>query len=397
MKNWLNRNILLLSWISLLTDIASEMLYPVMPAFLISVGYSAPAIGLLEGFAEAIAGISKGIFGAYSDHSGKRIPFIRTGYLLSTLAKPLLGIFQSVVPVFLLRSADRLGKGIRSSARDAMLADESSDSNRARVFGFHRSMDTLGAVLGPLLALIFLYFFPGKIQSLFLWAALPGLLAVLCLFLLKKNEPGISKSAPFKPLGFLHYFKHATPAYRKLIPVLFVFALVNSSDLFLIMKLRETGMSDFSVVLVYVIYNFVFAALAYPLGILSAKTGMKNLLVAGFIFFGIAYAGIGISGNWLISCLFFGVYGFYAAATDGISKALISRLCDSHEKATAIGFYNSLQSLGSLMAGIITGLLWWYSGPAPALCFSATVAIICAIVLACIKLETASARGKLQS
>ncbi|WP_432327135.1 MFS transporter [Mucilaginibacter sp. P25] len=175
---FLTRTVWILSFISLLTDVASEMLYPIMPIYLKSIGFSVLLIGILEGIAEATAGLSKGYFGKVSDSSGRRAPFIRLGYTLSALSKPLMAVTIFPVWIFLARTVDRLGKGIRTGARDALLSDEATPDTKGRVFGFHRSMDTIGAVAGPSLALLYLYVYPTSYSPLFLLAFIPGVLAI---------------------------------------------------------------------------------------------------------------------------------------------------------------------------------------------------------------------------
>ena len=239
MKN-ISRTVWVLSLISLFTDMASEMLYPVMPLFLRQIGYSVVFIGILEGCAEAVAGLTKGYFGKMSDVSGKRLPFVQAGYTISALSKPLMIFFIHPLWIFFCRTADRFGKGIRTGARDALLRDESTAVTRGRVFGFHRSMDTLGAAIGPGIALIWLYFFPGNFIQLFLIAFIPGILAIFCTLLIKEKQhvpqPTIRSSNSI--FGFLYYWKESDVQYRKLVTGLILFALFNSSDVFLLLKLE---------------------------------------------------------------------------------------------------------------------------------------------------------------
>ena len=184
----LTKTILLVSFVSLFTDIASEMLYPIMPVYLRSIGFSVLLIGILEGVAEATAGLSKGYFGNLSDIRQKRVPFVRWGYILSAFSKPMMALFIFPVWIFFARTLDRFGKGIRTSARDAMLSDETTQEHKGRVFGFHRSMDTIGAAIGPVFALIFLYFYPEQYKWLFFIAFLPGVVAVSLTYFLKRKE-----------------------------------------------------------------------------------------------------------------------------------------------------------------------------------------------------------------
>ena len=185
---YLTRTIWILSFVSLLTDIASEMLYPIMPIYLRSIGFSVLLIGILEGVAEATAGLSKGYFGKLSDHTGTRAPFVRLGYTLSAISKPMMAMMVYPLWIFFARTVDRLGKGIRTGARDAMLSDEATPATKGRVFGFHRSMDTLGAVTGPALALLYLYIYPGSYKTLFLIAFIPGLVAIALTLFFEKQK-----------------------------------------------------------------------------------------------------------------------------------------------------------------------------------------------------------------
>lgn len=195
---------------------ASEMLYPVMPVYLKSIGYSVVIIGILEGIAEAVAGLSKGYFGKLSDSVGKRVPFVQWGYFLSALSKPLMGLFTSIGVIFFSRTLDRLGKGIRTGARDALLSQEATAENKGKVFGFHRALDTLGAVLGPASALIYLYYYPGNYATLFLIAFIPGIMAVMTSFALKEKSLVPKKNHAPGFFSFLSYWKTSTPENRKL-------------------------------------------------------------------------------------------------------------------------------------------------------------------------------------
>ena len=353
------RTIWILSFVSLFTDIASEMLYPVMPIYLKTIGFTALWIGILEGVAEAIVGISKGYFGKLSDEKGKRLPFIKLGYFLSSISKPLMAIFTYPVWILFVRSTDRLGKGIRTSARDAMLSDESSKENKGKVFGLHRAMDTLGAAIGPLLALTFLFFYPGHYKPLFFIAFAPGLIGVALTFIVKEKqkvtEPKISKGNFF---SYFSYWKIAKTNYKKLAIGLLFFTLFNSSDVFLLLMAKNMGISDLHIIGVYVFYNLVYALFAYPMGSLADKIGMRPTFIIGLLLFAIVYGGIIFVQNEMMLYVLFFIYGVYAAATDGVSKAWISKIVPSSETATAIGFYGSCASFATLFASSIAGLLW---------------------------------------
>lgn len=362
-RKYLTRTIWLLSFISLMTDIASEMLYPVMPIYLRSIGFSVLLIGILEGIAEATAGLSKGYFGKLSDHTGKRTPFVRLGYSLSAISKPMMIVMVYPLWIFFARTLDRLGKGIRTGARDAMLSDETTSATKASVFGFHRSMDTLGAVLGPALALLYLFIYPGGYKTLFLFAFIPGVLAIGLTFLLKnKSIPGKESNAPVYLFSFLHYWNSSPAAYRKLVAGLLVFTLFNSSDVFLLLKVKQAGLNDTMTIGVYIFYNLVYALAAFPFGILADRIGLRKIFTVGLLLFAMVYAGMTIPGSLYWYGLLFLIYGLYAAATEGISKAWISNISSKSDTATAIGTYTGFQSICTMLASSITGWMWYSLG-----------------------------------
>jgi len=360
---------------------ASEMLYPVMPIYLKSIGYSVVFIGLLEGFAEAVAGLSKGYFGKLSDIKGKRVPFVQWGYMLSALSKPLMGIFTSIGVIFFARAADRLGKGIRTGARDALLAQESDPQHKGKVFGFHRAFDTLGAVVGPSLALLYLYYHPEDYKTLFFIAFIPGVAAILFSLILKEKKQEANTEIVAGFFSFIGYWKIATPAYRNLVSGLLVFAVVNSSDIFLLLMMKENGASDFEMIGIYIFYNLIYALSSYPLGAIADKIGLKKMLVMGLIIFAAVYAGIAFAKSTLWFIILFAGYGIYAAATEGISKALITSVCAENEKATAIGTYTAFQSICALVASALAGWVWYYFGPTFVFIYPAIVSILVAFFL----------------
>lgn len=365
---------------------ASEMLYPVMPLFLKHIGYNLLFIGVLEGIAEAVAGLSKSYFGKRSDISGKRLPFVQLGYALSAISKPMLAFFVFPLWIFLSRTIDRLGKGIRTGARDALLSDECTKENKGRVFGFHRSMDTLGAVFGPAIALIYLYFYPNNYATLFLIAFLPGLLAIIATLLIKeKRKPEIiqanGKRSTANLFAFVGYWKKSSTQYKKLVTGLLIFALFNSSDVFLLLKMKDSGLSDTEVIGVYIFYNLVFALLAYPIGIIADKIGLKKIFIAGLFVFSLVYIGFAFNNNIYIFLVLFLLYGVYAAATEGISKAWISNIVHKSETATAIGTYSGFQSICAFIASSLCGLLWLNFGAMVTFLLTASVTIFVIVYL----------------
>jgi MFS family permease len=399
MKHILTRTVWALGLISLFTDMASEMLYPVMPLYLSSIGFSVVLIGVLEGVAEATAGLSKGWFGQRSDLLGKRASFVQWGYALSAVSKPMMALFVAPLWVFFARTVDRLGKGIRTAARDAMLSDASTPASKGTVFGFHRGMDTLGAAIGPALALVFLYFHPDDYVPLFFIAFIPGAIAIALSLTLRDRSA--SPTASVREAGFLSflgYWKVAPVPYRKLVIGLLLFALFNSSDMFLLLGAKSAGMSDSATIGAYIFYNLVFALAAFPLGLLADRIGLKKIFLLGLVLFAIVYFGMaqlsaafGEVGMIGYGALFL-LYGLYAAATDGISKAWVVNVARREDSATAIGFLAGLQSLCALVASSLTGLLWYAFGARYA--FLATAIVTVMVVAYVAVVVPAPAHGK---
>lgn len=366
----ITRTVLILSFVSLFADVASEMLYPIIPIYLDEIGFSILGIGILEGFVNFAAGISKGYFGKLSDEKGARLPFVKLGYSLSAISKPLIGFFTAAVWIFFVRTLDRLGKGVRVAAKDALLSQEATKKTKARVFGFNRSLDTAGATIGPVIALIFLLYYPKDYMTLFYLAFIPGIISVLLLFLLKEKKQKASTLEKGDFFTFFKYWKIATPEYKKLVIGLLVFALFNSSDLFLILKTKEvigkgtieifntSFDSDTITIAAYVVYNLVWALGSYPLGVLADKIGFKKLFLIGLLLFAITYAGFAFDPSITTIFILFGIYGAFSAATDGVSKAWITNIAHDKNTATAVGFYTSCQSICTLAASTLAGLIW---------------------------------------
>ena len=384
----ITRTILILSLVSLFADIASEMLYPIIPVYLKEIGFSVFWIGLLEGVVNFTAGISKGYFGKLSDEKGVRLPFIKLGYLLSALSKPLIGFFTAAIWIFAVRTLDRLGKGVRVAAKDAMLSQEATKQTKARVFGFNRSLDTAGATIGPAIALVFLLLYPGEYQTLFILAFIPGIISVLFLFLIKEKKQPISTLEKGHFFSFFKYWKIATPEYRRLVSGLLLFALFNSSDVFLLLKTKEAigdktiefmgavFNSDTITIAAYVFYNLIFALGCYPLGILADRLGLKNVFLAGLGIFVVVYSGFAFEPGIVGIFVLFFLYGIYAAATDGVIKAWITNIAHNKNTATAVGFYTSCQSICTLLASTIAGAVWTGLGSTFTFASTAVIALL---------------------
>jgi MFS family permease len=286
----------------------------------------------------------------------------------------LMAMFIYPLWIFFARTIDRFGKGIRTGARDAILSDEATPQTKGKIFGFHRSMDTFGAVLGPTAALIYLYFNPDDYRTLFYIAFLPGLFAVIASFFLKekKRKLGNPKSS-VSFFSFLNYWKESPVVYKKLVIGLLIFTLFNSSDVFLLLKAKEAGLDDSAVIGVYIFYNLIYALSAFPLGIIADKIGLKTIFVSGLFVFSLVYLGMAIFSELYIFFILFFLYGIYAAATEGISKAWISNISESKDTATAIGTFTGLQSICTMLASSLTGVIWFEFGATVAFLSTAIV------------------------
>jgi len=375
-----SRNVWLLGLISLFADISSELLYPVLPVYLKEAGYSMLALGLLEGIANVIAGISKGYFGHQSDNLQRRDVFVRWGYALSAIGKMIMIGSPDLFRIYAARMTDRLGKGVRTAPRDSLLAAESNKETRAAVFGFHRGMDTLGAAIGPAIALLWLWYRPGDYSTLFTVAFIPAVISFA--FTLRIKEKKISSSIPSpekKQIGFFSYFsywKNGPSSFRKLILPLVLFAMVNSPDVFLLMALKEAGLSDVWMIGVYILYNLMYALLAMPAGMLADRFGKVNVLMIGILLFAVCYFGMATQNSIVGFMILFAAYAASMSCLESVAKATISGIAPAHERGQAIGFYTSVNSVGVLFAGIWTGLLWPYGGPALVFSISAGIALL---------------------
>jgi MFS family permease len=373
----ITRTVWILSIVSLLTDTASEMLYPIMPIYLKTIGFSIVLIGVLEGMAEATAGLSKGYFGKLSDISGRRVPFVQMGYALSAISKPMMALFTAPLWIVFARTLDRFGKGIRTGARDAILSDEATPETKGKVFGFHRSMDTFGAVIGPSIALLYLYFYPQDYKTLFFIAFIPGLFAILCSLYLKEKKVSKHKLNEKKSFfAFLKYWKESPSEYRRVVLGLLIFTLFNSSDVFLLLQAKQSGLDDTMVIGVYIFYNLIYALASFPMGILADSVGVKAIFIIGLALFAIVYFGMAVNTNLYLFFVLFFIYGIYAAATEGISKAWISNITDKKDTATAIGTFSGFQSISAMLASSFAGVIWFQFGAEITFIITAIVTVL---------------------
>jgi len=370
------KQVLILGFVSLFTDIASEMLYPVTPIFLTAaLGASMATVGIIEGLAEFIAGFLKGYFGRLSDKLKKRSVFVTAGYGLSALSKPLPGIFPFISTVVVSRVADRVGKGMRTAPRDALLA-ANADGNTGAIFGFHRGMDTLGAALGPVAALILLHFYPHDYKLIFLVAFVPSIIAVTFTAFVKDRIVEKKAAPKFK---YAEFWKTAPVHYKQLIYLVTIFSLVNSSDVFLILKSRNIAHSSTLAIAGYIFYNLVYAAASYPVGKLADKFGKAKIFIAGLFVFSLVYFGFAVAPEFHMLWGLFILYGIYAASTEGVAKAWVSDLIHDENRGSAIGLLTMLSSLSVMLGSFFTGILWDKFGSTVPFLISSIVSIIVAV------------------
>ncbi|MDP2727390.1 MAG: MFS transporter, partial [Dehalococcoidia bacterium] len=371
----IKRNVFFLGLVSFFNDISSEMLYPLIPIFLtVTLGAPVAAVGFIEGIAEATASLTKGFSGWLSDRFQKRRPLITLGYSLSAIAKPLLGASTGWPMVLGLRFGDRLGKGIRTAARDALIADSSSEKYRGRAFGFHRALDTSGAALGPLLALALLNFMGENLRLVFIVSFIPALLGVLLLIKVRERPRKVSITNGMPNLR-LDLFDRR---FKLFLVVVLVFSLGNSSDVFLILRAKDLGFSTSLVILAYAFYNVVYALVSTPAGILSDRIGRKWVMGSGFLIFAAVYFGFAVAGHPFLVWGLFAVYGFYMAMTEGVSKAFTVDLVPQNLRGTALGSYHMAVGIMTFPASFLAGLLWTYVSPAAPFALGAAMAVIAA-------------------
>ncbi len=346
----LPKGIYALGLVSFFMDVASEMVYPLLPLFLVGLGAGAAAVGLVEGVAEATASLFKVVGGRLSDRIGARRPFLLLGYGLPGLFRPLLALATQPWHVLLYRFLDRMGKGLRTAPRDALVAELAPKEALGRAYGLHRAMDTLGATLGPLLA-TFLLPLVG-VRGVFWLSALPALLAVSVILLWVKERP-----IPPRPLAPLR-LRRFSPGYRRFLLVSGVFTLALSSNAFLLLRLHELGLSEEGVTLVYTIYNLAYALLSYPLGGVGDRLGLTTLVGGGFLVYALVYLGFAWAQTPGQGVGLMLLYALYSAAFEGGSRAYLATLIPAEEKASAIGFYHTLVGVLLLPASLLFGGLW---------------------------------------
>jgi MFS family permease len=373
----LSRNTFLLALSSLFSDISTEMLYPILPVFLTQVLHASGSIvGLVDGFAQATQNIVQGFSGAISDHLQRRKPIALVGYLLSAIAKPLMGLATIWEALLGARLLDRLGAGTRSAPRDALVASSVDERDRGRAFGLEGLGDNAGAFLGPLVALLLLYVLHFELRSMFYLAIIPGLLAFLMVLLV--TEQRVAVAAKSKIDVNLGQFPRR---YWNYLVATALFVAGNSSNAFLILQTRDVGASLEITILIYAAFNLVAALISYPAGALSDRWGRRNILLAAIAVFFAAYLGFALTRNVLLIGALFVLYGLYQGAFRAVGKALASDLVPRHLRASGVGWYSTTVGLWQLLASVIAGSLWDRIGHAAVFYFGALFAAVGIIAL----------------
>ena len=375
---WLTRNVRVLSAVSFLQDAASELLYPLLPIYLTAVLGAPPSVvGAIEGAAEGAASVTKLAVGPLGDRFAKR-PLIATGYGMAALGKVIVAAAGAWPGVLTGRVVDRLGKGLRGAPRDALLVEGIDSGSRGRVFGFHRTMDTFGAVIGPLLGLAGYELLGHRIPPLLWIAVVPAVLSVLLIGLVSE-KPRTGPRQARQPL--FSGMKDLPARFWRVTAVVVGFGLINFPDALLLLRLNEIGFSVVAVILAYVTYNLVYALGSYPAGVLADRVPRPVVFGIGMVFFAIGYIGLGVTRDHTLAWLLIGVYGVFTACTDGVGKAWISSLVGADRQSTAQGVFQGGSGLAILIAGVWAGLLWGADGRVPLLVSGSVAACFAAALL----------------
>ena len=376
MFSGLSGNVLILGLVSLLTDISSEMIYPLLPLFVTTILGAGPAfLGVIEGVAESTAALLKLASGIVSDRVQGRKRLILAGYGLSSLSRPLIAVAGSPLFVLLVRFSDRIGKGVRTSPRDALIADSTAPALRGKAYGFHRSMDHVGAIIGPLLATGLLAWFVSDLRTVFWLSAIPGLLAVILIMIKVRDMP--------RPMPAARAGHGIAPGknIRIYLLILLLFTLGNSSDVFLLLRAGQLGVTPARIPLLWTLFHLVKMLASMPFGTLSDRIGRRRVIVAGWGVYALAYAGFGLAASELQIWLLFAWYGLFYGMTEGVEKAYLTDLARPEERGSAFGWYNFAVGIGALPASLIFGLVWQKVSPQAAFGLGACLACLAALLL----------------
>lgn len=379
-----SKNIFYLGLVSFFTDISSEMIYPLLPIFLTTVlKASLSFVGVVEGVAESTASILKLVFGYISDKYNKRKIFVSAGYTVSSFIRPLVAFAVYPWQVLFVRFADRIGKGIRTAPRDALIADTCNPDEKGKAFGFNRAMDHAGAFIGPIIAFILLAYFTKSYRLVFALSFIPALIAVfVVLFLVKekKSETVCAENVGETYMQSLQ-IKSFNKNFKNYLFIIFIFTLGNSSDAFLLLRAKDLGISTALIPILWVLLHLVKMASSIPGGALSDKFGRKKVIAAGWIIYFLVYIGFAFAKTPLHIWILFAVYGFFFGLTEGAEKAYVSDLVNPQARGSAYGIYNFTIGIGALPSSVIMGVLWQKFGVVTAFSFGAILAVIASFLL----------------
>ena len=372
------KNVTVAGLVSFFMDVSSEMIYPLVPLFLANViGVNKSVIGLIEGVAESTASLLKVFSGWCSDRIGNRKWLMAAGYGISTLSRPFVALATGWQQVMGSRFIDRFGKGVRTAPRDAIIAESADRASLGRAFGLHRSMDTMGAVVGPALAFFLLGIFSNDYRKVFWLSMIPGVIAVLLIiFFITEKKKAVVAHADRPKLTF----KHFDWKFKFFVAIAGLFAIGNSSDVFLILRAQQVGVSTVMVPVVYLLFNLVYSLSAIPAGIAADKFGKKRVILLGFILFAFLYYGFAIASDTKAVWVLFGLYGLFMGLTEGIQKAFLATIIPQDFKATAFGVFNTVVGLAMLPASLIGGWLWDHVSPSATFYFGAMTAAASAVL-----------------
>ncbi len=363
-SGWFTRNVRVLSAVSFLQDAASELLYPLLPIYLTAVLGAPPSVvGAVEGAAEGAASLTKLAAGPLGDRFARR-PLIAAGYGMAALGKVIVAVAGAWPGVLAGRVVDRLGKGIRGAPRDALLVEGIEADLRGRVFGFHRAMDTLGAVVGPLIGLVGYELLDHRIAPLLYVAIVPAVLSVALVWLVREPSRPVPRALRQSMWAGV---RELPRPYWRVTALVVGFSVINFPDALLLLRLNEIGFSVAEVILAYVGYNVVYALASYPAGMLADRIPRPAVFGIGLVFFAVGYTGLALTTDTLTAWLLIGVYGVFTACTDGVGKAWISSLVGAELQSSAQGVFQGASGLAVLAAGLWAGLLWGSDGRLPLL------------------------------
>lgn len=379
----LSRNVIILGFVSLLNDAASEMIYPLLPVFLTAVLGAGPAVvGVIEGVAESTASLLKLYSGYLSDKVKRRKGWVVAGYAISNIIRPLIAFAASWLHVLVLRFSDRVGKGLRTSPRDAMIADSTAVDARGLAFGFHRAMDHGGAIIGPLVATGLLLLLQDDVKQVFLLSFIPGLIAVLLLLLGLQEKAAVErKQHPAASFRFRSAWDQMPGGFRKYLLIVLVFTLGNSTDAFLLLRAQALGVPVALLPAIWVALHVVKMASSVPGGVLSDRIGRKRVIISGWIIYALVYAGFAVADSHWHAWALFAVYGIYFGLTEGAEKALVADFAPSHLRGSAFGLYHLTVGIGAFPASLLFGLLWQRFGAGAAFTFGAGLALLAGFLL----------------